>query len=44
MFDLANLPWRERVKRSIENFEQERDETRVHQQTIGKLIRLSSGS
>jgi hypothetical protein len=34
---LALLPWPERVKRSIENFENEREETRREQQVIGKI-------
>ena len=36
----ANLPWQERVKRSIQSFENERDETRLHQQAIGEYSRL----
>jgi hypothetical protein len=34
----ATLPWQERVKRSIETFENERDEVRLQQQVIGKQV------
>jgi len=34
----ATLPWPERVKRSIHNFENEREETRREQQVIGQVL------
>jgi hypothetical protein len=43
----AYLPWQERVKRSIESFENDRDESRLQQLVIGKLfhwIRIRQGS
>ena len=33
----ATLPWPERVKRSIEKFEDQKEESRREQQVIGKL-------
>ena len=39
---LATLPWPERVKRSIENFENEREETRREQQVIGEIVHFNS--
>ena len=33
---VATLPWPERVAKSIEKFEQEREETRREQQVIGR--------
>ena len=33
---VATLPWPERVAKSIEKFEQDREETRREQQVIGR--------
>ena len=35
---LGNLPWRERVKKSIECFESEREEQKHQQQAIGRIL------
>jgi len=34
----GNLPWRERVKESIQSFEAERNETRIQNQNIGRVM------